>query len=794
MTKTLRLICYVAGLLSLFLIVSPAMANMKTVRVGIVRDGMVIRYDEQIPKIQQDILELTKGEFDVQFPKEKTLDGNWQPKGVEKALTALLNDPEVDLILALGTMASQVAGHLETLNKPVIAPIIIDAELQNMPVKKGTSGKKNLLYINSFQQFERDLTAFLDIVPFTRLTVLTDANIEAAMPGIRERGRKISLKLGIQPVMIKTNGSAEEILQSIPPDTEAVIITPLVRLPQSEMTLLINGLNNKRLPTFSLWGRSEVEAGVLATLVPKDRMDRLSRRIALDVQQILLGTSPETIPVGFRMGAHLVINMETARQIGVYPTWAVMTEAELINQNVGDSAPEISISQAVSEAASRNTTVLAAEQNVDVAVAKTVYARGGLLPQIGISASGTVIDKESAEESFGRTAEREVTGKIGLSQLIYDDAKWANYTIRKLNQQAEIENKQALSLDISLACAVSYLNYLKARTLAEIRNDDLALTRANMERARGREAVGIASPAEVFRWESRLAQARKDVLEANAKESQALNELNRIMGRPIGTLLTPVDTQLKDPFFLISYKAVYLLADSPGRALLLMDATVAEALSNSHVLARIDAGISAKEREQLAARRSFYIPEVRFQAGASHNFLRDGAAEDGGLLPIAGTAISIAPPDDTAWSASITAQVPLFTSGSRRAEISRTSSELRNLTLIRTDTARQIETAVRQAMHQSGASFPGIQLSRDAASAAKKNLSLVTDAYEKGVMSIIDLLDAQTAALKAQQGEANAVYDFLIDLANIQRLLGQVDFSIETALKTRLLQRIEAQI
>jgi len=266
------------------------------------------------------------------------------------------------------------------------------------------------------------------------------------------------------------------------------------------------------------------------------------------------------------------------------------------------------------------------------------------------------------------------------------------------------------------------------------------------------------------------------------------------MGRPIARPLTPVDPQLNDSFFLISHPFVKQLADSPGRVLLLMDATVAEALKNSHILARLDAGISAKKREQLAAQRTFYVPEVKFLAGVNHNFHRDGASADGGVLSVPGMAVQIPPPDDTAWSASVTAQIPLFTSGLRSAEVSRTKSELRQLTLIRADAARQIETAVRQAMHQSGASFPGIGLSRDAVTAADKNLSLVTDAYEKGVMSIIDLLDAQTAALRAQQGAANAVYDFLIDLANIQRLLGQVDFSMESDLKNRLLKRIETQL
>ncbi len=73
-------------------------------------------------------------------------------------------------------------------------------------------------------------------------------------------------------------------------------------------------------------------------------------------------------------------------------------------------------------------------------------------------------------------------------------------------------------------------------------------------------------------------------------------------------------------------------------------------------------------------------------------------------------------------------------------------------------------------------SYNSIDLSKLAADAAAANLVLVTDAYSKGVVSIIDLLDAQNASLQAAEGADNAVYDFLVDVINMQRAVGQYDF------------------
>ena len=70
------------------------------------------------------------------------------------------------------------------------------------------------------------------------------------------------------------------------------------------------------------------------------------------------------------------------------------------------------------------------------------------------------------------------------------------------------------------------------------------------------------------------------------------------------------------------------------------------------------------------------------------------------------------------------------------------------------------------------ASYPGIRLSLDAVEASQSNLKLVTDAYVRGIKSIIDLIDAQNSSLVADQQAANAVYNFLIDLMAVQRSVG----------------------
>ena len=70
----------------------------------------------------------------------------------------------------------------------------------------------------------------------------------------------------------------------------------------------------------------------------------------------------------------------------------------------------------------------------------------------------------------------------------------------------------------------------------------------------------------------------------------------------------------------------------------------------------------------------------------------------------------------------------------------------------------------------------GIELADAASDAARRNLDLVTSAYEQGVVPILDLLDAQQAALMAEPEAANAGHDHLIDQMAVQRALGRFRF------------------
>lgn len=796
-------------LLSVFILVlvlsfstgSSAFSGPGPVNIGIVRDGPMPRFDKHFPLIVSEIEALVGDEFDVRFPKGKNIHGNWSVSGIKSATESILKDRDVDIIISLGVISSHFLCHRKVLEKPVIAAVVIDADIQGLPAYGDASGVENLCYIKSFQGFMRDLKLFKEVVPFRKIAVMADSLVLKAIPAISRRSVTAGESIGADVVQIPADTSAEEALDKLPGDIEAVFVTPLVRFSGDEFDLLVKGLIERKQPSFSLMGRDEVEDGIFAGFSPASRIPRLARRIALNVQQILLGENPGNLSVSFAPKEELTINMRTARAIDVYPGWGVTGEAILLFDEPREIKRHITIDEAVREAVSANLDLAAADRELEKGREDIREARSQFLPHLDVSTDGLLIDEDRAEGSMGRNAERSWNGSVKASQLIYSDSAFANLSVQKQLQNSREEHRESLRLDIALETETAYLNLLKAKSNEEIRKNNLKLTIANLERARSRLKIGIGGPSEVYRWESQVAVGRKDVLEATAVRKQAMSALNRILRRPVKEEFSAADARLDNPLFLVSDDRIFYYTNNAKRLKVFYDFIVQEALEASPELRRYDSAIGAQDRIVLASKRAYYCPDIGLQGIVTENFASSGAGTGTTSIPAYNMLTQMPNPEavvmipegeDTSWSVGIKASLPLFTGGYRKAVRLREKAELSRLITQRASLADKIEENTRQALYKISASYPGIDLSKQAASAAKKNLSLVTDSYERGVLSIIDLLDAQNAALVSEQVASASEYDFLIDLMNVQRLLGNNDFSVTREQRELMFEKLDS--
>ena len=300
-------------LVGLLFAASVVAAELPIVKIGVIVDGPWAGNESFRQLTITEVTAVTEGEFDVRFPDETYLIGDWTLEGAKANLTRLLEDPGVDLVVTWGLLASHAACCYGALPKPVLAPVIIDIRLQGVPYVSGVSGRENFSYVALPDNLANEIPTFLDIVPFEYVAILTNGALVEAIPDLPERTRQGIAGFGVEFEFIPVRDSADEALALIPDEADAVYAWPLFQMQPAEFQRLVDGLNERKLPTFSALGGADLTAGMLASTAAEGFFQRLTRRVALNIQRILLGEDAGSLPVDFAPRDQLVINMATAR-------------------------------------------------------------------------------------------------------------------------------------------------------------------------------------------------------------------------------------------------------------------------------------------------------------------------------------------------------------------------------------------------------------------------------------------------------------------------------------------------
>ena len=461
----------------------------------------------------------------------------------------------------------------------------------------------------------------------------------------------------------------------------------------------------------------------------------------------------------------------------------------MLNQDQVGTGQILNLEEAIFGAVDANLDVMAKNKFVSAGSENIGIARAPLLPQIDLFGQGIMIDKDRAETSFGSQPEKMITGTLSATQLIYSEPLWANLSIQnsiQLTREAELSQ---LELDIMLDAATAFFDILRAINIETIEKENLKRTKSNLEMARVRESVGSAGPAEVYRWESQLAQNRNTVIQVIAARNIARINLNRILHRSL------------DQQYIVLEKNIYTdelnqndnifkeyLSDLKTFDIL-PDFLIQEGLANSPELRALKNAMQAQERARTSATNSFWAPTLAFQADYTSILKRSGAGSERiSFIP------NTNPPDDKFWNLALNITFPLFTGAERFAQRRQATEELARLQLEYDSLAEKLEQLIRSRIFVTGASFAAIEQTKLASEAAEKSLKVVQDSYAQGAATILDLLDAQNTALVSSELASNAIYDFIKELITTERALGKLYLQMSDEEKEDLRNRLEVYL
>lgn len=762
--KTSAALCALA--ISLAAPAAEAQRRPKTVTVGVVLDGAAEGERILFDAMKAQLIKAAADSYAIEFPADKVLPGDFDAAKIRAALDRLLGDPRIDVIWTFGVLGSAEAASRASLARPVIAPFILDREAQKLPFKAGASGLKNLSYIEVPFSLDRDLQLFVEVAGVTRVALLASKYVIDGRPGLGPGLIAEAKQVGVDLSLIGAAGTAADILALIPAGTTGVYLGPLAQTTPEERRKLIAALIDRKIPIFGGQGEVAAREGALVARRPNSAAERIARRVALNTLRIAGGDDAGTLPVALSFPERVIINIKTARAVGVSPTWQTLTEAELINTERRDAGQTLSLASVTRGALAGNVSVRALRQVVAAGRASVRAARSNLLPQIEASTTARVIDADRADASFGSAPELLWTGDLSFTQLLWSERAWAGYTAEKHVQRSREAQLQQARWDIAAEVGIAYLNVLRTQTAERIQRNNLKLTRANLELAQTRLAAGASSRADVFRWEAQIANDRRAVIDASAQRNLSEIDLMRILHRPPEERFSTTEGDLTSSAALDPSRGLFRFINDPWTFRLFRAFMIEEALRQAPEVKQIDAAIAAQQRLLDSARRAPYSPTVGLSAGLTQNLLKAGSGDEPPMPTGA---------DDTEWFVALSLSLPLYSGGARYAEIDRNRAEVARLQAERDNVRDQISQRAVSALHLMGASYAGIRLSREAARAARENYELVAGAYAQGAARIVELLDAQNAALTADQVAADAVFNFLIDWVNVQRATGRFE-------------------
>lgn len=744
----------------LFCVIALPVSAQQRFDIAVIGDGPGDRLRDRDEVYVGELLTLTKDEFDVRI---HSYTGDWTRQGIVAVIDDAYADPDIDMLMVTGFIANQLATTRKRFPKPTFLPVLLDTGQLVSPAVGRKSAIANLNYLTIYSGFGEDLDAMSEVVRFKKLVLLMDEEFSAAIPDLRINAVAICIARGIELVEVSHNGIDHDLMSRVPDDTEAMFVAALPRMPPDDFDALIQSINSAGIPSYSFAGTDDVKRGLLMTSSESRDINRQARMNALNMQAVMLGGRPEDQPVSSQFRKQFTINMDTARQLGVSPSFDVLNVATLLNERPVVMGQQFGLLEIAAEAVAQNQDLLSRQYETSAAYEQTNIARSSLLPQLGLSANYDVRDVSPLVEA-GLFAERRADGAIGLEQLIYSDSVAANVTIQKQLQVAREASLYETRLDVIQAATSAYYTVLNARSQLGVQENNLVVTRQNLQLAKTRVELGASSLADVYRWQAEEARAQILVVDATADLNQSWNRLNRLLHRPQVDRIALRNATFDEPF-VIPRSEFESLVSSPADYKRFSQFFVNRGLSQAPELRQVDAQLEAKRRDWLSQRRSYWLPDFNLSGRYTTNFSQSGA----GTGVVSGLDL-----DD--WTVGVQATIPLFNGGKRRANVSRASLEVRQLETLRTSVAEKVEESIRIQLHLAQAGYVTIELTATAAESSRKNYELVVDAYARGTVSIIQLLDAQDASLSANAASIDSLYSFLITVMALQRAVGGFDY------------------
>jgi outer membrane protein TolC len=637
------------------------------------------------------------------------------------------------------------------LTKPFVSATLLDGDMPKVEFGEDKTLKDNLSLSVQSQRTDTEVDVIKKLVSPTRAHVVVSQEIFASTPEGEAAYDAYSKEIGVELIPVLVSTDWKPVLDGLGPDVELLFFQHTPRLSRAERAAFVEAINERKIPTFSGDGPQDLEIGMLATNRP-DMDQQLVRRVAINLFQLITGSSTDDLPVLLIADSQLTINGRTAAKIGFGLSFEAMVLGKVLHPEALElHADSLSLRDVLAMADTGNIDLSISNQEVVTTLRGKQVIRSPLFPQIGAGADYIGLDNNMVGTLF---PDQWARANLNLSQMIFDDELISDFRSAGREYDAAMFQNESDRLDVYLGAEAAYLTYVQTRLLYGIAMRNLRLTEGNLEIAKMRVEVGHSGRDEVYRWTAELNKQRTFVMDIESVMETQRIELNRILGIDLGKRWRPEAMDESTDWFVLLTQGFGFALETQSNYDRFTEAAVEVALEQSPEIKFLQLNLEAEGIQLGQRKRSFIVPKVFLDMSYNYNFWQSPDVPELG---------------DNFYDIRVVATLPLFQGTQRVYDMQLSKSLIIELERKLKLADQLVEQRTRNSLRQLQASHPNLGYSRVAADNARKNFDVVRDQYANGIVNITDLISAQTAAFTAEQDALVSLYTFLLDSADFQR-------------------------
>ncbi|HET7789683.1 MAG TPA: TolC family protein [Gemmatimonadales bacterium] len=428
--------------------------------------------------------------------------------------------------------------------------------------------------------------------------------------------------------------------------------------------------------------------------------------------------------------------------------------AGLSAQSPADTV-HLTIDAAVARALAQGADMRLAHAQVQDAQGQITEALAGALPQITGSVvytrqfasiyQGTASDTSSIARLFKNSpfgAPNLWNIQIQATQLVWAGGKTgAALSAAKAFREGARDTEQQTAADITFAVRRAYLDAAYSARLLDIARENLAQARDHQRQVQLYHQAGTRADYDLLRAQVDAANQEPSVVAASNGYDVTLRQLKQLLNVPIEQPIA-----LDSPLGEVGDTVLVAVLDSLAPA-------------GRPVLAAAEANVSVEEQAVRAAKADRF-PTLSVSTTYSEQAFPQEVFPSGSAFR-------------RGWNGEVRLTVPLFQGFRTTGEIGRARAALLRAQAQRDQVRQQVDAEVAQAKDELVRAQTLLVARRETVRLAQRAEHLAHTRYANGLASQVEVSDARVATQQAEVNDVQAMHDYLVALAQLERALGR---------------------